>query len=315
MKDNYIKFYFGSLFILLAASVYPIYMGVITLVKYIQNGFIDSAEYQKYIIPYTPLCLAILISVALIPLVFKLLKRYTLLLTSLLGIAVFFLAEFGFEQIKVIEGYTTLPLESWQYSMCYATPEVLQAIGEPIYAQNNPVYKIHFYLIALLILLAVINVIYGYLKMIKEAVYDKKRPLLYQLISVVLFIGLCILACFTAFYRNGTLNISPLSSLLMSAFFVVFGVTFGVYIGCLFCGRRKLLSVIVPAFMAALTTISMYIGELVLLGGVLFKFGSGIIFEPMGIVPFAIIDIIVILFSGAITYLIMCSLKNNKIHS
>jgi hypothetical protein len=201
-----------------------------------------------------------------------------------------------------------LPLESWQYSLCMATPQVLKTIGEPIYAQNNPAYKIHFYLIALVILLAVINVVYGYSKMIKEKVYDKKLPLLVQLISVTIFIGLCILACFTAFYRNGTINISLISSVLMSIFFIVFGVTFGVYFGCLFYGKKKVLSVMIPAIISAVTTIVMYIGELVLMGGVLFKFGEGGIFEPLSMMPFAIIDFVVILLSGIVTYFVMATL-------
>ena len=45
--------------------------------------------------------------------------------------------------------------------------------------------------------------------------------------------------------------------------------------------------------------------------GKLFCFGSGFLFEPIGSIPFAVIDFIVILVSGAVTYLIM-SLINRK---
>jgi hypothetical protein len=280
-------------------------MGLVTLGSYMQNGFIDAADYKKYIIPYTPICIALIISTALMPLIFKLFKRYTLPAVSFLGTALFFASEFGFEHIKVIEGYVKMPLESWQLSLCMATPEVLRSIGEPIYAANNPAFKIHFYIIAIVIILAALNVIYGLSKMLREQDFSKKRPLVAQAVSVVLFIGLCILACFTAFYRNGTINISSLSAVLMSVFFIVFGITAGIYCGSIFYGKGKLLSKIIPSITASLTTLIMYIGELVLMGGVLFKYGNGLLFEPIAAIPFSAADIAIILVSGVITYILI----------
>lgn len=292
------------------ASAYPIYMGAATLGSYIQNGYIDVADYKKYIIPYTPICIALIISAALMPLIFKLFKGYTLPVVSSLGIALFFASEFGFEQIKVIEGYVEMPLESWQLSLCMATPEVLRSIGEPIYAANNPAFKIHFYIIAIVIILAILNVIYVFSKMLREQDFSKKRPLIAQAVAVVLFVGLCILACFSAFYRNGTINISPLSAILMSVFFIVFGITVGFYCGSIFYGRSKLLSKIMPSIAASLTTLIMYIGELVLTGGVLFKYGNGFFFEPIAAFPFSAADIAIIVVSGVITYILMQFLNN-----
>jgi hypothetical protein len=49
--------------------------------------------------------------------------------------------------------------------------------------------------------------------MLLEQDFGKKRPLIVQAVSVVIFISLCIIACFTAFYRNGTINISPLAEI------------------------------------------------------------------------------------------------------
>ncbi|HWQ41762.1 MAG TPA: hypothetical protein VN456_06955 [Desulfosporosinus sp.] len=302
---NYKNFYLLSLLTVVLASVYPLYMGVITLGSYWQNGSIDVADYQKYIIPYTPISIALIASVTLMPLTFKLFKHYTLPVVSVLGTVLFFASEFGFEQIKVIEGYVQMPLESWQLSLCMATPEVLRSIGEPIYAANNPAFKLHFYLIAIVIILAVLNVIYGFSKMIREQDFSKKRPLIAQAISAVLFIGLCLLACFTAFYRNGTLNISPLSALLMSGFFTVFGITVGIYCGSIFYGKNKLLAKILPALIASLTTLIMYIGELELMGGVLFNYGKGFFFEPLEAIPFSAADLVIILVSGVITYIVM----------
>jgi len=83
------------------------------------------------------------------PLLIRLCKKYAFPVALLFGIALFLSTEIGFEQIKVLEGYSTqqgystlptLPLDSWQYSLCSATPEVLKSICEPIYSQNNPAY-------------------------------------------------------------------------------------------------------------------------------------------------------------------------------
>lgn len=307
MEKQYFRFYLLSIFVILLGAAYPVYMGGVTLAAWFKQGNVASADYPKYIIPYAPISIALIIVVLLMPVIYRLFKKRTLLAASILGTAVFGLTELGFEKIPVIENYTSLklPLESWQYSLCAATPEVLRSIGKPVYAENNPAFKLHFYLIALVIILAVINVVWGFTKMIREQDFAKKRPLIAQLVCVSVFLGLCILACFTAFYRNGTLNISSLSAVLMSIFFVVFGVTAGTYIGCIFYGRKKLLSVVVPSLAASATTIIMYVGELILMDGKLFVFGKGVLFKPLGGISFAVTDFIIIILSGVITYFLM----------
>ncbi len=307
MKNKYLKFYLLSIFAILLDASYPVYMGAVTLAAYFKEGYVTAADYPKYIIPYAPISIALVIVVILMPVIYRLFKKHTLLAASILGTAIFFLTELGFEKIPVVENSTSLklPLESWQYSLCVATPEVLKSIGQPIYAENNPAFKLHFYLIALVIILAVINVLWGITKMIKEQDFTRKRPLIAQLVCTIIFLGLCILACFTAFYRNGTLNISPLSAVLMGIFFVVFGVTVGTYLGSIFYGRKRILSIVIPSLAASVTTLMMYIGELVLMDGKLFKFGGGALFSTLGGTPFALIDFIIIALSGVITYYLM----------
>ncbi len=301
MKSKYRIFYRTSLIFLLVVSAYPIYTGIKTFMLYIQKGGIEAADYPKYIIPYAPVCIAVVLAAALFPLFYKLLKKYSLPVVSLLGVVTFLATETGFEQMKVIEGYKQLPLDAWQYSLCVATPEVLKAVGEPVYAENNPAYKFHFYIIAILIILSVISLIYGFTKMIKESDRSKIRFLIAQAICAGIFIGLCVLACFTAFYRNGTLDVSARSAVLMSSFFIVFGVTSGVYHGTILYKKRRLLSVIIPAVVSMMTTVVMYIGELVLTGGKLFRFGNGFLFDPFGNTPFAPFDFLVVFISGLIT--------------
>jgi hypothetical protein len=294
-------FYIFSLIILILLSLYPISMGIKVFLQYLHNGSVAADEYPKYIIPYTPMCIAIIASAALLPAIYKLSKRFALILDSCIGVGLFFAGELFFEQIKVVEGSTALPLDSWQYSLCLATPEVLRSIGEPIYADNNPAFKVHFYLIAIVTILSVIGVLNGFMKMYLEGLSQKKKPLVIQSICVTAFIGLCILACFTAFYRNGTLHISPLSAFLTGLFFLVFGVTFGTYFAGYLYGKSKLRSIWIPSIIAMLTTIAMYTGELVLMNGNLFYLGSGAFFEPLGLLSFSLCDILIVLASGFFT--------------
>lgn len=301
MKKQYRMFFIVSFSILVIMSLYPIYMGVAAFIAYFQNGFINSEEYPKYIIPYTPMCIAVIVSALLLPVLYRLSKRFAVLFDSVIGISLFFAGELFFEQIKVAEDYQKLPLDSWQYSLCVATPEVLQSIGEPIYADNNPAYKIHFYLIAIVIILSIIGILYGFTRMYKEGSVKNRKALIAQTICTVLFISLCIFACFTAFYRNGTRYISPLSAFLTGMFFIVFGVTFGSCFSCWMYGKKPFLSFFLPVIVSAATTIIMYIGEFLLMDGVLFVFGRGIFFEPLGRMPFSLCDIAIVLVTAGIS--------------
>lgn len=119
------QYYLMSLLVIIILSVYPIYMGVITMLSYVKEGYIG------------------------------------------------------------VENYSEMSLDSWQYSLCIATPEVLEAIGEPIYAENNPAYKVHFYIIAIVILLAVLNTAFGFYNMILENNREREKPLIAQLVAVI----------------------------------------------------------------------------------------------------------------------------------
>ena len=305
MNKKRFPLYPAILLAVLAACAYPVYMGVSTLLSFLKSGAVDVSKYPRYVIPYAPLAAALITAIALMPLFMRRFKRYALPLLSLAGTAVFFLCELKLERMQVTEAASAMPLESWQYSLCVSTPEVLRAIGEPIYAQNNPAFKLHFYFISLVILLSVTHTAHGFMKMRWEEDYKKKKPLIMQLAAVAAFTGLCVLACFTAFFRNGTVNVPPLSAFLMAVFFLLFGITCGTYAGCLLHGKRGLLSLAVPALVATAATLLMYLGELVLMDGKLFTYGQGFLFEPLFGMPFAPADWAVILLSGALTYLLM----------
>ena len=319
MKITNKKYYFLSLFAVLLLSIYPLIMGVRVLSIYFRHGHIVETDYPKYLIPYTPIAFALILSVLLLPAFVKIFKRFALCAVSVFGVGMFLVYEGVFESIAVFslkDG--NMDIGSWQSTLCIVTPEVARTlqfkktIGAELAMRYSPVFKVHFYLIAILIVLAVIGIVYGFGKMIRENNFDKKRPLILQSAATCAFIGLCILACFTSFYRTGEINLTLISSGLMSLFFIIFGLVAGLYVGGILYFKKPLISRLIPSFAAALTTLVMYIGELVLMGGVLFKFGSGFLFEPLGICPFAPIDILVILLSGAITYLILYMIKQKR---
>jgi hypothetical protein len=313
------SYYLLSLALVFLMSFYPLFMGVQLLGEYFTAGKVDAASYPKYVIPYTPIAIALILSVILMPLAVKLCRKFALLAMSIFGTGVFLLSEILFEQVTVFsikEGFADVG--SWQTYLCTATAQVIETIeyketiGKALTERYSPMFKLHFYLIAILIVLSVIGVVYSFGKMVRDKNYGKKKPLIIQAAAVCVYIGLCIFACFTAFYRTGEINISALSSWLMSIFFIVFGFTAGVYLGSLLYFRKLLVSRIVPAVVAAVVTFVMYVGELVLMGGVLFKFGEGFVFEPIGGCPFALIDLFVIVIAGAFTYLVLFLISDKR---
>lgn len=104
-----------------------------------------------------------------------------------------------------------------------------------------------------------------------------------QAISGGIFLGLCILACFTAFFRNRQIQVSLISAVLMSIFFILFGITAGIYAASFLNGRNQWIFIIIPAVTASLMTTLMYLGEMILLNGHLYRFGRGFLFEGLGV--------------------------------
>ncbi len=307
------KVYIISLLSVLLASVYPIYMGTVMLIAYFRDGGVQAENYPKYIIPYTPICIAVILTVALLPVIIKFFKRYAMPAASLLGSAVFLISELSFEKITVFETVSEgFDVSTWQALSCMATPEAIRVISKTLSQEYSPAFKIHFYIISFLIILSVTGVIYGFFKMYESKNFLKRTPLTVQLISVTVFIALCVFACFTAFFRTGELTVSPLSAILMAVFFTVFGVTAGVYSGTIFYGEKKFISVILPSLISALTTLIMYIGEMFLMGGTVYRLGTGFFFEPLGVLVLSAADLMIIAFSGALAYFILNFIRPDK---
>ena len=316
MKDSkYRKFYLLSLVAVIAVSAYPLYMGIRVLVKMAQNGAVPLEEYPKYVIPYTPIAVAVIIGVLLIPLLQRIFRKLDLLWGTVISTVVFFITERIMETKVLVQTQELIPLESWQMSLCYIPPEQFETrtweAVDVLLGGYSPAFKIHFYLISVVIIVSILNCFYGFAKMIRSGNDSRKRALIIQAVTAVIFLGLCIWACFTAFYRTGELTVSPLSAVLMAVFFALLGVTMGVFVGSFTLGKRKILSEIIPSITAILVTVFMYIGEMILLNGNLYRFGQGFLFDGLGKLVLAPADILVVIASGGITLLI-CRLLNNS---
>ena len=314
LKSNYKKYYFFTLIGVLIASFYPLYMGVKVAVDMITNGTVLQENYPKYIIPYTPIAVAILLGVLLM---LFLKGRFALLGGSICSLGAFLGTELLLEKCVNITSDTVVALEDWQVFSCVVPYDFRETQSltpiDILIGDYDPMFKLHFYLISVVIILSVLNCIYGFGEMVRTHNKKRLKALVLQSVSAVLFLGLCILACFTAFWRDGQIQVSVLSAILMSMFFIVMGVTAGIFVGSFILGRGRLVSVFIPLLVSVVVTMLMYVGELILLQGNLYRFGKGMIFEGIGSLVVAPVDIAVVILSGAICGFIFFLLSKKKI--
>lgn len=299
---------------ILIASYYPLSMGIRVISDMICDGTVLKENYPKYIIPYTPISIAIIAGVLLMPLCIRLLRKFALVGGGSLATGLFFAVEVLFERKVVITtAETVTTLEDWQMFMCYSPPggwgETVttyktQTAVEILMGEYNPAFKLHFYLISVVLILTVLNCLYGFGQRVKTGDTKRTKALILQSACSVSFLGLCILACFTAFWRDGSIQVSALSAILMIVFFVLFGVTVGVFVGSFLLGKTKAVSVLLPSVVASVMTFLMYVGEMVLMNNHLYCLGNGYLFESIPGIVFAPIDLFVIIASGSITALI-----------
>ena len=298
------KFYLSSLIGVLIASFYPLFMGVKVIADMVQSGTVMAENYPKYIIPYTPISLAVIFAILLLPVLMKYAQKYALTVASAISLVVFFVSELLLESKVIITSTITTTLENWQMFMCYVPPENLETrtwrAVDVLIGDYSPSFKIHFYIISLVLIFAILNCFYGFARIIITKNKGRLKALVIQSVSTVLFLGLCILACFTAFFRDGEITVSPLSAVLMSLFFIIFGLTAGIYIGSFLLEKKKTLSILLPSIVASVVTLIMYIGEMILLSGHLYRFGSGFLFDGLEGIVLAPIDILIIIASGSI---------------
>ena len=203
---------------------------------------------------------------------------------------------------------TFTKLENWQMFMCYVPPEFSEertwTAVDVLLGEYDPAFKLHFYAISVVLILSLLNCFYGFAQMLRTGNQTRKRALILQSVAAVSFLGMCLWACFTAFYRDGNLTVSPLSAGLMILFFLLFGITGGVYGISYTLGKKKLLSVGLPAGIAGAIVLLMYVGEMILLSGNLYRFGSGFFFTEIPGIVLAPVDLLVVLLAGGVTALL-----------
>ena len=313
------KYYLFSLLGVLLASCYPIYMGISVIVDMIRYGTVYAENYPKYIIPYTPIALALLVCVALIPVALKYFEKYALLFGTVISTVLFFVFEFILERAVTVTRTVTgifSTLEDWQMFMCYVPPNSFEERTwtevDVLMGEYSPAFKLHFYIISIVLIISILNCFYGFAKMIHTGDKSRRKSLVIQSVASGAFLGMCIWACFTAFYRNGDIQVSALSAALMSVFFVLLGVTVGIYIESFTLNKKPLLSVWLPSVSAAVVTLVMYIGEMILLSGHLYRFGDGFFFAGIPGIQLAPVDIVVILGSGVMTAIITSFVRNKN---
>lgn len=308
---KWLKYWLFALLGVLVASYYPLSMGIRVIADMVMNGSVMKENYPKYIIPYTPVSLAVIVGVGLMPVCMKRLKKFSLAGGVLAAVLVFFAAELLFEQKVVVTGAETVTvLEDWQMFMCYMPPGgwektvttyKTQTAVDILMGNYSPAFKLHFYVISIVLIITVLNCLYGFGQMIRTGEKKRLRALVLQSVCTLVFLGLCILACFTAFWRDGSLLVSPLSAGLMAVFFILLGMTAGVFAGSFLLGKGSLGAVWLPAVIAALMTFMMYVGEMILLNGHLYLFGNGFLFDSLPGIMLAPVDILIIAVSGGLT--------------
>ena len=316
------RYYLLACLGVLLASFYPLWMGVRVIADMIMDGTVMKENYPKYIIPYTPISIAILVFVGLMPICMSKFKSYAFGVAVIGAVALFFGVELLFEQkVVVTTAETVTKLEDWQMYMCYQPPggwwgETVttykqQTAVDILMGEYNPAFKLHFYVISVALIAAVLNALYGFGAMVQSGDQTRRKALSLQSVCTVLFLGLCILACFTAFWRDGSIRVSPLSATLMVIFFIILGVTAGLFAGSFLLKKSRFTAVWIPGIIASAMTLLMYIGEMILLHGHLYIYGSGFLFESLPGIVLAPADLLVILASGGITAGI-CRILNGK---
>jgi len=313
----------------------------------ISNGAILPEQFTRYVIPYAAICASLLFFAALQPLFFRL-KRLAFPVGIASAFVVFFVVELLFESMQIhvsgmslVDTATLIPapgspapetaptMDIWQAALCVASP-VMRAQSLTFGSQDsyyyiigNSAYKIHYYLISLILISMVCGLVYGIAKMLRNGDFSQKKPVFLRGISTAALVALCVFANTTAFFRQPTLIQTPLASVLTALFFVVLGASAGIYVGSYLLktnnidgetaladdttlivsphvfGKRPGLGV--PALVSLCTTVAMYAGEAAMMGGNLYRFGRGWFFDGLPGIVLAPVDILVVLLSGALT--------------
>ncbi len=86
-------FYLLSVVGVALLTTYPMAMGIRVLAEMVRSGAIPVENYPKYVIPYAPISLALLLGVLLIPVMQRLSQKQSFLWGTVFSVGVFSTAE------------------------------------------------------------------------------------------------------------------------------------------------------------------------------------------------------------------------------
>jgi hypothetical protein len=145
----------------------------------------------------------------------------------------------------------------------------------------------------------------GITRMITDSNWSSLGMMRLRGVATAVLISMCVFANTTGFFRGMDQIQTPLASLLTSTFMVALGTATGVYAGSYLVSRAMLLGRLLPTVFSLGVVLAMYFGQGVMMGGDLYRFGTGWLFTGLAHIVVAPIDIIVVIVSGAATWFIM----------
>ena len=326
------KFYLKTLALLAVVSAYPVFNGLRMLYLSWKQGPLEPGQYTKYVIPYAAIGLAVLLFALIQPWLQKI-KRFALATGLALAYSIFFVIERLLEGLQIsVKGLTLIDVATMQpggyypYStvdiyqamLCYVGPSSesiaigSSTFGKLYYVMGDSGFKVHYYMISLLLITMVCCLLYDIAKMQHNENYEKKKALAIRIVATAALIALCIFANTTAFFRQATAIQTPLASLLTALFFIVLGVAVGLYSGSYLLDKTELWSLYLPAFLALLAVVLMYIGEAAMMNGNLYRFGSGWFFARLPMTSLALVDVLIILFTTALCFFSLKQLRQER---
>ncbi len=332
-SKEYRRFYLLSLAVLLALSAYPLINGVRMAYWSVTNGSIAPEQYAKYVVPYAAMCFAILLFAAFQPLLFRA-GRLAFPVGLAGAVGVFFALEQFFERMQIrtagmalVDPATlgidpgptpTATVDAWQTSLCIASPltraqsAAYTLADRTLYIMGDSGYKIHYHVIALLLIAMVCALVYGIGRMVRTGDRSQAKPLLLQGMATAALLALCVFANTTAFFRQTDAIQTPLASGLTCLFFVGLGASVGTYAGSFLLRRRGWLGIGVPVLLALAAVVLMYAGEAAMMAGGLYRFGTGWFYERLEALPLAPVDVLVVLLAGAATWVILAAARRRQ---
>lgn len=329
---RYWRSYFMSLAVLLVLSAYPLINGVRIAYISITRGSLEPEQYAQYVVPYAAICVSILWYAALQP-VFAKIKRFAFPVGIFSAYGVFIAMERYFESMQIrtvgmapIDTSTLEPVASggeatadiWQFALCYISPDIQQqspvysSQSNPLYVAGNNMYKIHYYLISLILITMVCGLVYGLAKVIRNNDREQIIPLCLRGVTTATLTALCIFANTTAFFRQAEPIQTPLASVLTGLFFIILGAAAGIYTGSFLLKKERKIGIGMPLLISLCVTALMYFGEAAMMGWKLYRFGTGWFFNGLPGIILAPVDIIIVLLAGVVTWFVLKVMRKRE---